>query len=288
MMSVFRPGLFEGKVAIVTGGGTGIGKAIARELLYLGSKVVIASRNEERLKRTAEELCRYVQPSSTGEVKVVPCNIRDEKQVTNLMEETLSSYGKIDFLVNNGGGQFMSPVANMSLKGWKAVVDTNLNGTFLCCKEAFRLWMCKNGGSIVNIIVDMSKGFPGMAHSGAARAGVHNLTMSLAVEWIRFGVRINCVAPGVVYSDTAAQNYPDPELFQRMANMLPAKRCGTTAEVAGAVSFLLSPAAAYITGTTIDVDGASSKVFVSNIPTADECSLPEYTWKDDSIPPSKL
>lgn len=93
---------------------------------------------------------------------------------------------------------------------------------------------------------------------------------------------------GVVYSDTAAQNYPDPELFQRMANMLPAKRCGTTAEVAGAVSFLLSPAAAYITGTTIDVDGASSKVFVSNIPTADECSLPEYTWKDDSIPPSKL
>jgi len=111
------------------------------------------------------------------------------------MEETISSYGKIDFLVNNGGGQFMSPVSSMSSKGWKAVIDTNLNGTFLCCREAFRLWMGDNGGSIVNIIVDMSKGFPGMAHTGAARAGVNNLTMSLALEWIGHGVRINCVAP---------------------------------------------------------------------------------------------
>ncbi|KAL9967228.1 hypothetical protein ACROYT_G025407 [Oculina patagonica] len=197
------------------------------------------------------------------------------------MEETISSYGKIDFLVNNGGGQFMSPVSNMSSKGWKAVVDTNLNGTFLCCKEAFRLWMGDNGGSIVNIIAEMSKGFPGLAHTGAARAGVQNLTKSLAVEWIGQGIRINCVAPGVVYSETAAQNYPDPELFQKINSMLPAKRCGTTAEVAGTVSFLLSPAASYITGTTIQVDGASSKVFLNNLPIPDKCALPEYTWKDE-------
>lgn len=178
----------------------------------------------------------------------------------------------------------MSPVSNMSAKGWRAVVDTNLNGTFLCCKEVYRLWMSDNGGSIVNIIADMRKGFPGMAHTGAARAGVQNLTMSLAVEWIRNGIRINCVTPGVIYSDTAAQNYADPELFQKLRDKLPARRCGTTAEVAGAVTFLLSPAAAYITGTTIDVDGASSKVYASLFPSvADHCSLSEYSWDEPSV-----
>ncbi|CAH3162602.1 unnamed protein product [Porites lobata] len=284
MHSVFRSGLFEGKVAIVTGGGTGIGKAIARELIYLGSKVVISSRKEEKLLKAAVELSRYIQPSSSAEVKVIPCNIREEQQVTKLVEETLASYGKVDFLVNNGGGQFMSPVSNMSAKGWRAVVDTNLNGTFLCCKEVYRLWMSDNGGSIVNIIADMRKGFPGMAHTGAARAGVQNLTMSLAVEWIRNGIRINCVTPGVIYSDTAAQNYADPELFQKLRDKLPARRCGTTAEVAGAVTFLLSPAAAYITGTTIDVDGASSKVYASLFPSvADHCSLSEYSWDEPSV-----
>lgn len=287
MQSVFRPGLFEGKVAIVTGGGTGIGKAIARELLYLGSKVVISSRKVERLQKAAEELSRYVQPSSSAEVKVVPCNIREEKQVSRLMEETISSYGKIDFLVNNGGGQFISLVSKMSFKGWNAVVDTNLNGTFLCCKEAYRLWMQDNGGSIVNIIVDMNKGVPGMAHTGAARAGVENLTKSLAVEWISSGIRINCVAPGVVYSETAAQNYSDSKLFQKLQSVLPAKRCGTTAEVAGAVSFLLSPAASYITGITINVDGASSKISFSELYSEALAPagrpLPEHAWEDPAV-----
>ncbi|EDO42486.1 predicted protein [Nematostella vectensis] len=289
--SVFREGLFDGKVAIVTGGGTGIGKAIAAELLSLGSKVVIASRSEGKLQKAAVDLEKFIPPSSSAEVKVIPCNIRKESQVTNLMKSTLSSYGRIDYLVNNGGGQFLCPVSNMSYKGWNAVIDTNLNGTFLCCTEAYRLWMSEHGGSIVNIIVDFFKGYPNMAHTGAARAGVHNLTMSLAVEWISNGIRINNVAPGVIFSETAAANYPIPDLFEKIRQTLPAKRCGETEEVSGAVCFLLSPAASYITGSTIKVDGASSLVihealFFYSI--TDHNNMPLFDDRDDSNPKSKL
>ncbi|XP_028519660.1 peroxisomal trans-2-enoyl-CoA reductase isoform X2 [Exaiptasia diaphana] len=254
--SVFRKGLFEGKVAIVTGGGTGIGKAIVSELLSLGSKVVIASRNEEKLQKAAQELMKSMEPGNPCSVKVIPCNIRDEEQVTNLMKSTISHYGKIDFLVNNGGGQFHSPAAAMSAKGWRAVIDTNLN--------AYNLWMNDHGGAIVNMLVDNWTGFPMMAHSGAARAGIHNLTMTLAMEWMHSGVRINNVAPGIIYSPTAAENY-DIDIFSRIKERLPYKRCGTPEEVSGAVCFLLSPAASYITGATIKIDGASSLVYYTDV-----------------------
>ncbi|KAA0707606.1 Peroxisomal trans-2-enoyl-CoA reductase [Triplophysa tibetana] len=164
--SVFKAGLFNHKVAIVTGGGTGIGKAITSELLQLGCSVVISSRKLERLTAAAEELTQKIPPSSPAKVTPIQCNIRNEEEVKNLMASTLKLYGKIDFLVNNGGGQFSSPVNMMSSKGWKAVIDTNLNGTFLCCKEAYNTWMKDQGGAIVNIIADMWKGFPGMAHTG--------------------------------------------------------------------------------------------------------------------------
>jgi len=281
--SIFRPGLFSGKVAIVTGGGTGIGKAITQELLHLGCNVVIASRNVDRLRVAEKELnAEFHSKGSQKKVAAFECNIRKEDQVKALMKNTLDAFGRIDFLVNNGGGQFISPVANMTLKGWNAVVETNLTGTFLMCREVYNNWMRDHGGVIINISVVMDRGWPLQAHSGAARAGVENLTKSLAIEWVHSGVRMNCVAPGTIYSDTAAANYADPEMFKKAIPMIPQHRLGTVEEVSSAVCFLLSPAAAFITGETLRVDGGQllkGASLMHEIPEHDSSTA--YTWKQD-------
>uniref|UniRef100_A0A3P8QA70 Peroxisomal trans-2-enoyl-CoA reductase n=1 Tax=Astatotilapia calliptera TaxID=8154 RepID=A0A3P8QA70_ASTCA len=285
--SVFRPGLFNHKVAIVTGGGTGIGKAISAELLELGCSVVISSRKADRLEAAAREMRQKIPPSSPASVTAVPCNIRSEEEVKALVSSVLKRYGRIDFLVNNGGGQFSSPAEDMSSKGWKAVVDTNLTGTFHCCKEVYTAWMKEHGGAIVSIIANMWNGFPGMAHTGAARAAVDNLTKSLAIEWAASGVRINAVAPvrtaqhiisfvsvfqdahdfhlsvwlqGTIFSKTAMENYKEygPHLFKMSVPFTPAKRLAVPEEVSSAVCFLLSPAASYISGATLKVDAGQS------------------------------
>lgn len=274
--SIFRPGLFNHKVAIVTGGGTGIGKAISVELLELGCNVVISSRKVEKLKSAVEELRTKISSSNPATVTSVPCNIRNEDEVKTLVSEVIKQYGRIDFLVNNGGGQFTSPAENMSSKGWKAVVDTNLNGTFHCCKEVYTAWMKQHGGVIVNIIADMWKGFPGMAHTGAARAGVDNLTKSLAIEWASSGVRVNAIAPGTIFSKTAMENYKDfgPSLFKNFIPFSPAKRLGVPEEISSAVCFLLSPGASFISGATLRVDaGQSLYKTVWEIP--DHCAWPD-------------
>lgn len=283
--SVFRRSLFNGRSAIVTGGATGIGRAITQELLHLGCKVMIASRNAGRLKAAATELQKQLPEGSTAELEYTVCNIRQEEQVKKLVLDTIKRFGKIDFLVNNAGGQFPSPAENISLKGWNAVVETNLTGTFLCCRETFNNWMKDHGGIIVNIIADMWKGFPGMSHTGAARAAVDNLTKSLAIEWAPYGIRINAVAPGSsIYSDTAAANYSAnaPNVFLAQIPNIPAKRLGTPEEVSASVCFLLSPAAAFISGETIKVDGAHSLYAPSSIWEIPEHNkLPAYTWKND-------
>ena len=257
-MSILHPALFSGRVSIVTGGGTGIGRAIASELAKLGSTVVIASRKEDNLSKAAEDINKDV---GAARVFAKKCNIRKEEEVKHLMESTVENHGRLDFLVNNGGGQFYGPAATFTAKGWHAVVETNLTGTFYCCQYAYHTWMSENGGSIVNIIADMKKGFPGMTHTGAARAGVDNITKSLAIEWASCGIRINAVAPGIIYSDTAAAHYKGdaPEdIFEASKVRIPARRLGTTAEVSSIVCFLLSPGASYITGVTVEVDGGSS------------------------------
>jgi citronellol/citronellal dehydrogenase len=253
--SIFRSGLFDGQVGIVTGGGTGIGRCIAHELASLGATVVLASRTEEKLSSTADEI-----RADGGRADHVVTNIRDEEQVRALMRVVLERHRRIDFVVNNGGGQFISGAENISLKGFKAVVETNLTGTFLMCREAMLQWMGEHGGGIVNIVADMWRGMPMMAHSGAARAGVVNLTKTLALEWSPHRIRVNAVAPGMVLS-SGLKNYPEP-VQQAMKSLpeeaVPLRRFGTESEVSAAVVFLLSEAAAYITGETIAVDGASS------------------------------
>jgi len=270
-MSVFRPGLFRDKVAIVTGGGTGIGKAISEELLTLGAKVVIASRNEEKVSAAAKEM------SKLGTIVSRRCNIRSEEDVMSLMSSTLEQFGRVDFLVNNGGGQFPCAAADMTLKGWNAVVETNLTGTYLMSREAHKQFMSSNGGVIVNIIADMFRGFPMMAHTGAARAGVENLGRSLAIEWASDGVRVNSVAPGVVISPTAKANY-DIDVFEISKPKIPFKRLGVTQEVSSAVCFLLSPGASFISGATLRVDAGGSLYSPQLWEVPEHQKLPEYTW----------
>ncbi|XP_040459692.1 peroxisomal trans-2-enoyl-CoA reductase isoform X3 [Falco naumanni] len=230
-------GLFRGRVAIVTGGGTGIGKAIAADLLALGCSVVIASRKFDRLKAAAEELNNTFSSMRPAKVTPIQCNIRKEDellyQVEALVKSTLSLHGKIDFLVNNGGGQFASLSEAIRAKGWNAVIDTNLTGTFYCCKAVYNAWMQEHGGVIVNITAAVRNGFPGMSHTGAARAAVNNLTKTLALEWAHSGVRINSVAPGLVFSETAVANYGEQgtAMWLKSIPKVPAKRSAVPEEI---------------------------------------------------------
>nr|XP_025951278.1 peroxisomal trans-2-enoyl-CoA reductase [Dromaius novaehollandiae] len=197
---------------------------------------------------------------SPAKVTPIQCNIRKEEEVQALVKSTLNLCGKIDFLVNNGGGQFMSPAEAIRAKGWNAVIDTNLTGTFYCCKAVYNAWMQEHGGVIVNITAAVRNGFPGMSHTGAARAAVNNLTKTLALEWAHSGVRINSVAPGLVFSETAVANYGEQGTIMWLKNIpkVPAKRSAVPEEISPAVCFLLSPAASYITGITMVVDGGQS------------------------------
>ena len=191
--AIFAPDLLADQVALITGGGSGIGLAIAREMGRLGARVAIGSRKADRIEEAARGL----------EAEGIDCmpltiDIREPEQVEASVRAVLERWGKIDVLVNNAGGQFPAPAASFSKNGWDAVVRTNLNGTWYVTQEVAKSWMLEHGGKIISIVADMWRGFPGMAHTGAARAGVVNLAMTLAVEWAPFGVLVNCVAPGTI------------------------------------------------------------------------------------------
>jgi citronellol/citronellal dehydrogenase len=254
--SIYKPDLFAGQTHIVTGGGSGIGRCTAHELASLGAHVVLVGRKQEKLDKVAAEI-----REDGGECSTVSFDIRDEDAVKAGIKQVVAERGAIHALVNNAGGQFPSPVMMISKKGWEAVVANNLTGGFLVAREAFNQSMKKTGGSIVNIIADMWGGMPGMAHSGAARAGMLNFTETASVEWASFGVRVNAVAPGWIQSSGLDQYDPAfaKEVITKLKHSVPAKRLGEEAEVSAAITFLLSPGAAYISGACLTVDGASSR-----------------------------
>ncbi|MCC6625372.1 MAG: SDR family oxidoreductase [Deltaproteobacteria bacterium] len=277
--SIFRDDLFAGQVALVTGGGSGIGRCIAHELARLGAKVVITGRKVEALDAVVGEI---TAAGRTADRRVM--NIREDEEVERVVTEIVKDHGGIDLLVNNAGGQFASPAALIRPKGWRAVVDTNLNGTWFVTQAAFKHSMARRGGSVVSIVAEMWNGFPGMAHTGAARAAVVNLTQTLAVEWAAANVRVNAVAPGYVLS-SGFKNYP-PEIASLAKVAItknPAGRPGTESEVSAAVVFLLSPAASYINGATLRVDGASSLQKEPMLGTT--TTKPTPAWDGFHLPP---
>ena len=251
--SVFRPGLFAGQLHVVTGGGSGIGRCIAHELASLGAEVVLIGRKLDKLLRVQAEIV-----AAGGRAEVEALDIRDEPAVQSCIQRSVTRSGRIHGLVNNAGGQFPSALADISKRGFEAVLATNLTGGFLMAREVFVASMREHGGAIVNMVADMWNGMPGMAHSGAARAGMVNLTKTAAFEWASHGVRVNAVAPGYIASNGLDQ-YPAPmkRLISSLKDHVPLGRIGLEAEVSSAVCFLLSPAAAFITGVSVPIDGGA-------------------------------
>ncbi len=252
--SVFRPELFAGRSVLITGGGSGIGRCIAHELASLGAHVVITGRTEQKLVVVVAEIVE-----DGGAASHIVADNRDHEQVSAAVATAIEVAGPIHGLVNNAGGQFPAMMADLSTKGFEAVVRNNLTGTFTMMREVFTQSMRDTGGSIVNITADHHTGFPMMSHTGAARAGVANLTMTAAREWAPHGVRINEVAPGTIAS--SGMNTYDRDFQEQVIKAFeahtPMRRMGREAEVSSVVTFLLSDASAYMTGGCIRVDGGT-------------------------------
>lgn len=254
--SVFAPGLFAGQVVVVTGGGSGIGRCTAHELASLGAHVVLLGRKLDKLQDVAGEIV-----ADGGRCSFHACDIRDESAVQDVVQAIVVAQGRIHGLVNNAGGQYISPLEQISAKGWDAVVATNLTGGFLVARECYRQSMQAHGGAIVNMVADIWGSMPGMGHSGAARAGMVSFTETAALEWAASGVRVNAVAPGYIAS-SGMDHYP-PEaatMLREMRTTVPAGRFGTEAEASAGIVFLLSPAASFISGSVLRIDGARPQV----------------------------
>lgn len=247
----------DGKVAVVTGGGTGIGWEITRAFLEAGCRVIIASRNPEHLEEARKEFEKMGHGLDT-----CACDITQPEQVQALAERIDELHGRLDILVNNAGGNFICPVRRMSVNGWRSVININLNGSFFCSKFLGELMIKHgNGGSIINLVATYGwTGAPGNAHSASSKAGVMALTKSLATEWAQFGIRVNAVSPGPIETPIAVQQlkFTAPQVMKHLKRAIPMRRMGTTDEVARSVLFLAAEDwSSYITGEILVVDGGA-------------------------------
>lgn len=253
----FRPDLFRGKTALITGGGRGIGLAVAEGFARYGANLVIAGRHEETLQAAAARFAR-----SGTDCLPVKTNIREVAEVEHLVSKALEGFGQIDFLINNAGGQFPARPSDISDGGWRAVVDLNLNGTWNMCSRVAPLMAERGFGAIINMVhvYAFNRGAPPFVHSGAARAGVVSMTQSMSYYLARKGVTINALAPGTIDTagvheeEFASAEYRD--LAESTLRDVPAHRMGTAEEMAAICLFLCSPAARYINGASIVADGA--------------------------------
>ena len=252
---MFDPHLLKDHVAVVTGGGTGIGLAIAKRLGALGARIAIASRNAQNL----EEGCAALRESGVDAL-AVQLDVRKPEQVDEMVERTVKHFGGLDILVNNAAGNFICRAEDLSPNGWNAVIGIVLNGTFYCSRAVGQYMIArKRGGAIVSILANyVWTGSPGTIHSAAAKAGVMSMTQTLAVEWASHGIRVNAVAPGPIESAGAAkQLWSTPEAVARITSMVPLRRWGRPEEVADAVAFLVAPQSGFITGEILTIDGGT-------------------------------
>jgi NAD(P)-dependent dehydrogenase (short-subunit alcohol dehydrogenase family) len=252
---MFESSLLEGQVAVVTGGGTGIGLAIARRLGELGARIVIGSRNADNLEKGSAEL-RHAGLDPL----CVQLDVRNPEQVDEMVERSVKHFGRIDILINNAAGNFVCRAEELSPNGWNAVIGIVLNGSFYCSRAVGRHMIARGGGgAIVSILANyVWTGSAGTIHSAAAKAGVMSMTQTLAAEWAKHKIRVNAVAPGPIESPGAAkQLWSSPDAVERITEMVPLKRWGRPGEVADAVAFLVAPGAGYITGEILTIDGGA-------------------------------
>jgi citronellol/citronellal dehydrogenase len=248
----FNPELLAGKLALVTGGGTGIGRATAFALARAGADLILAARQQSPLTETAAAI-----NAETGRsVEVMPVDIRDLTTVSALAKQISDRWGQVDILVNNAGGQFPQAAADYSPNGWRTIIDLNLNGTWNMTQAIGKQMLNGQGGVICNITMTVGRGNPGIAHSGAARAGVGELTRSLSYEWGP-KVRINCLGPGAIVTPGMESTYDDDVLADIGETPIP--QPGTPEDIANGVVFLVSPAGRFITGETLMIDGGVSR-----------------------------
>ena len=263
--SVFRAGLFDGQVALITGGGSGIGRGIADTLASLGAHVVLASRKLERVQAAAAAIVEV-----GGNASAIAVDVRDPEMVKRMVADVHDTHGRIDLLVNNAAGNFYAPSEGLSANAWKSVIEIDLYGTFFCSQAVLPVMRARGGGCIINISMTLHyRGWPLMAHATAAKAGIDALTRTLALEWAPYGIRMNAVAPGPIPTEGVRKAFTPPPSAEGVPDLfavekamesygrhsIPLQRWGTPADIAGMVAFLASPAGAWITGAIMVVDG---------------------------------